>query len=381
MNSLFRRFRTLKFALATAALLLLSSAAYLQPAQAANPAIKQYTSSAVPATVGAGSTATYTVTLSNLPASPQILGSANLSAATNATTSAHFSLLKPAPASGFPQTLTQPLLDGTTPVGSAVLRNATQIELRNLSVSPGHFVTVSFSAEAPCVGMGLSYSWNTIVKQSNDFNGNPGNNFNQVGSPAATAVTGACHLVFSASPLSTRAANTITDALFSTGGPVRVTVMSQVTATTPVSTRATFSTAAVTVSAADIDGTPLTLQGTTAHAAVSGVATFSNLSIPDGNHRVILHAAPTSPTADGVDAAGVDSGVFDVTDAVADCTKSPGPNDPSCHGGVPDSNSTTKAVVTTEATSGFLAVTLDVQFASLTVCPVPRATSCRRRTA
>jgi hypothetical protein len=148
--------------------------------------------------------------------------------------------------------------------------------------------------------------------------------------------------------------------------------MSQTTATTPVSTRVTLSTASVTMTAEETDGTPLTLQGTTSKAAVAGVASFSNLSIADGNHRLVLHAAPTSPAADGIDAAGVDSGPFDITDAFADCAVSnPKPNDPSCKDGVPDSNGSTKAVVKTTATSGFLAVSLDVQFQSLTTCPGP----------
>src|SRR5438093_6112635 len=90
LNSRFRELRAFRVSLATGAMLLLWSAAYLQPAQAANGAIKQYTSSIVPTTVGAGSTATYTLTLTNVPASPQLLGSVNLSAGASDTTSAHF---------------------------------------------------------------------------------------------------------------------------------------------------------------------------------------------------------------------------------------------------------------------------------------------------
>jgi len=364
----FGTFRPVRAGLATAALLVISSGVYLQPAMASNPDIKQYTTSVAPASVGAGSSATYTLTISNLPSSPQSLGSVNLNAATNATTSAHFSFLKPTPASGFPQALAQPLRDGTTPVGSATLRNTGLIEMRNLSLAPGHYVTVSFRAEAPCVGSGLSYSWTALIKQSNDFNGPPGNNYNLVGSAAATTVTGVCHLAFSAAPLSTNVGDPISDALFSTGGPVRVAVMSQTAASTPASTLVTFSSASVTMSASDVLGGALALQGTTTRSAVSGVASFANLSIDDGNHRLFLHAAPTSATADGIAAAGVNSGVFDVTNANADCAH-PKPTGPSCTGGVPDSNGTTKALVKTDATSGFLAVTLDVQFSSLTVCP------------
>jgi hypothetical protein len=357
-------FRTV---LATGVLLLTSMTLYLVPAQASNPGIKQYTTAVTAASVGAGSTATYTLTLTNVPSSPQSLGSANVSAATNSTTSAHFTYLKPAPTSGFPQALAPPLLDGTTPVGSASLTSSSQLQLRNLSLQPGHFVTVTFGAEAPCIGNGLVYSWNASVKQSNDFNGPPGNSYNLLGSPAATAVSGVCHLALTSAPFSTQAGSSITNALFSTGGPITVTVMSQATPTTPVSTRVTFSAASVTMSATDVAGGGLTLQGTTTKAAVSGVATFTDLSISDGNHRVILHAAPTNATADGVDPAGVDSGSFDITDAFADCAN-PKPNK-TCAGGVPDGNASTSAVVTSSATSGFLAVTLDVQFQSLSVCP------------
>ncbi|HEY7282067.1 MAG TPA: hypothetical protein VID47_10780 [Actinomycetota bacterium] len=364
--------RLFRVGLAAGVVLLVSTAGYLAPAQATNPRIKQYTTAISPASVGAGSTVSYTLKLTNVPASPQSISAANLSSAMTSSTSAHFSFLQPSPASGFPQALSRPLLDGTTPVGSATLTSATQLQMRNLWLRPGHFVTVTFNAEAPCVGNGLVYSWNASVKQSNDFHGPPGNDYHLAGSPAATTVAGGCHLGFTAEPATTLAGGSITTGLFSTGGPITVGVFSQTAPSTPASTPVTFSTALVSMTASDVaSGGALTLRGTTTRTAVSGVATFTDLAIVDGNHQVILHAAPANAAADGIDSTGADSESFDITDAAADCAN-PKPGTPTCSGGVPDGNASTKAVVTTTATSGFLAVSLDVQFERLTVCPGSR---------
>src|SRR5205809_786487 len=76
------------------------------------------------------------------------------------------------------------------------------IRLRSLSLAPGSTATVTFQAEATCVAG--SYASSIVVKQSNDFNGNPGNNFVQMpGSldpgSVSTTVNGACQLNFLAS--------------------------------------------------------------------------------------------------------------------------------------------------------------------------------------
>jgi hypothetical protein len=314
--------------------------------------IKQYSLAVGPSSVGAGSTATYSFTISNVNPSQQQLGSANIVAATSSTTGRSFV---------FPvQTIGAPLVDGTTAMGSAARTNASTIAVRGLSLQPGHSATITFAAEAPCPAA-ANYTWTATVKQANDFNGPPGNNFNQVGSPAVTEVTGVCHLEVSApGPQDTGIGKTITDDIFSSGGPIHVAVMSQPTATTPTSTLATSSTASVTMTAADSNGGPLTLGGSSTVAASGGVASFGNLSIGVKGMNDTLHAAPTAPAASGIDPPGATSGPFTVADSYSDCTKK-------CS--APDTDGTTNVVVSSTATSGILAVTLGIQFPEITVCP------------
>ncbi len=351
------RFRKLRVSFAVGALLLLATAVYLQPAQAANSTIKVYTVSVAPTSVEAGSTTSYTFTITNDLSNTQQLGSANLTAASNPSGGFHF------PA----QTLARPTLDGTTtPIGSATLLSSTVIGLRGLSLQPGHSVTVGFSAEAPCPSG--TYTWSQIVKQANDYNGSPGNNFNLKDSPAVTTVSDACQLAFSAQPASTGTgiSNPITDNVFSTGGPVKVAVMSHPTVTFP-SMLVTFSVARISIT------DPVTLQGNTPTDAHSGVASFSGLYINESAHSIVLHAAP-DPSTFGIDAQGVDSTPFDVTDAFSSCSSKT-----KC-GPVPDSDPLGTTDVNVTATvplsappgttlSGFLAVSLDVQFKTLTTCP------------
>ena len=133
------------FAALLAAIVLLTM--FVVPAFAAPK--KPYAAVISPSAVAAGSTASFTATLTN-ETSTQQLGSANLTL----------------PA-GF-----VPLSVGTPTSGTATLAGGT-VFLRNLATAPGTSVSVSVSARVPCP-LG-TYAWSIIAKQANDFSGDPGN--------------------------------------------------------------------------------------------------------------------------------------------------------------------------------------------------------------
>jgi hypothetical protein len=98
-----------------------------------------------------------------------------------------------------------------------------QLRIRNLNLAPGSHATVTFSVQAPCTGG--SFTWpNPATKQSNDFNGT-GNDFNSPTSFAGkTSTLGGvgCYLGFLNQPEATQVGMTITDAIGSAGGAIKV---------------------------------------------------------------------------------------------------------------------------------------------------------------
>jgi hypothetical protein len=141
---------------------------------------------ASPPQLAGGSTASVDLTIVN-KAGTQSIGSANLTAPT-----------------GFNVSSVSPPL----PSGSAVAGNL--IKLRNLNISAGGFRTYTIGVSVPCQPPASS-DWKIVTKQSNDFNGPPGNNFSLVApSNLSTPVTGACKLVFVSQPHNAQVNKTIT---------------------------------------------------------------------------------------------------------------------------------------------------------------------------
>ncbi|TAM66294.1 MAG: hypothetical protein EPN50_05340, partial [Chloroflexota bacterium] len=153
-------------AVATAALVML--AGLLSPALAATTT-KPYSATASPASVSAGATVSGWFAITN-GANPQTLGSANITLPSGLTVS------------------------GTSSDTGSVSVSGNVIQLRNLNLSPGATATVSFSLTAACGSSGGS--WASVVKQSNAFNGPPGNDFSLSGTVPTTTVTGSCSLAF-----------------------------------------------------------------------------------------------------------------------------------------------------------------------------------------
>jgi hypothetical protein len=342
------RFRRFRVPFALGALLLMASVVYIQPALALNPNIKQYTPTVDRTSVEAGSTYVYGFTLANLGASPQSIGSANVTLPSSLTTSATFQLSASQPAG-------QPSLSGA---GTITSSGTTLLQLRNLALAPSSSVTATFTAEAPCQA-GTDYTWGVLVKQSNDFSGPPGNDFNRVGDLPTTAVTGTCHLGFVTNPASAGINSHITSAAYNTSGTdVKVAVESGATPSTTV----TYSTASVTL--ALLGGTTgATLGGNSAtagSAGEAGIAVFDGSSFAVDKAGLGYTAQATSSSTgvqatlgSGAGAGPVSDPPFDIASKVADCATR-------CS--VDDTNVTDTAyVVTGNTDQGALVASLNLQ--------------------
>jgi hypothetical protein len=133
-----RRWRTTgAVAISLMAAVALMATAVFVPGAGAIPEQKTYTADVSPHPVGAGQTIDLTLTVVNTSGSQQI-GSANLTAPST------FSLIS----TGVP-----------SPTGTATKIGSTggRVELRNLALPPGQTLTVTFTAEVPCVGG--NYLW------------------------------------------------------------------------------------------------------------------------------------------------------------------------------------------------------------------------------
>ena len=98
----------------------------------------------------------------------------------------------------------------------------------NLSVAPSAAIQVTVTALLPCSGS--SYQWGMQVKQSNDFSGLPGNNFQIDPARAGNLsgmVAGACSLAFTSDgqPAGAAVAAKIAAGFGSQGGPVKVALL------------------------------------------------------------------------------------------------------------------------------------------------------------
>ena len=247
--------------------------------------VKPYTASFDPGPFAAGGTVHVNLAIHNL-ANPQTLGSANVTAP-----------------SGFT------LVGASVPQGSATVVSSSLLQLRDLNLAPDATLNVDITVRTTCTSG--SYSWAILAKQSNSFNGPPGNDYSlqAAGSNLLTSVSGACRLVWDTQPKSAFVNTLITGAMVDTGGPsvaVRAvggdgnTLLSASGTVTLTKTAGTFS------STGGFSGTQASL--------VNGVATFSSLS--------------SSATGDGFKLSGSspgfvstpDSGAFDVIFSGISCT-------------------------------------------------------------
>jgi hypothetical protein len=246
---------------------------------------KPYTASFDPGPIAAGGTAHVNLAIHNL-ASPQPLGSANVTA---------------------PSAFT--LVGATLPQGSATVASGSLLQLRDMNLAPGATLNVDITVRTTCTSG--SYTWAILAKQSNGFNGPPGNDFilQTAGSNLVTSVSGNCRLVWDTQPKSAFVNTLITGTAVDTGGP-------------PVAVKAvdgdgnTLQSASGTVTLTKTAGTFSSAGGFTGTQAslVNGVATFSSLtSSATGDSLKLRGSSPGFVST-------LDSGAFDIIFAGISCT-------------------------------------------------------------
>lgn len=139
---------------------------------------KYYTAGINPSSVGAGSSQSYTLTITNDPSSgSNTVGSANI------TVPSGFSVTSPTvTTSPAPKQWSATLNNGVIELRSG--QQSTNALANNQSVS------VAFTAAAPCATG--SYQWTTVVKQSNDFKGTDASNIFRIKGayPTVTVASG-----------------------------------------------------------------------------------------------------------------------------------------------------------------------------------------------
>ncbi len=257
-------------------------------------ATKPYALGIAPSAVPGGTAVTMTATFTNETATQQ-LGSANLFWPTQLSV---LSASAPAPASA---TLSPSCTYGTL-TGPCVA-------LRNLALPPGGKVTITMSVLTPPGCAVGPFMWTDEAKQSNDFNGPPGNDLtlDSAHSSLSTTVQGACALKFGTQPRSVVVGQHITGTDYNPlGSPVTVDVLDQ------NGNLNTSSTAAVTVSLAANPGNAA-LGGTLTVNAVGGVATFPDLTVSAPANGYTLQASSTGVPS-------VTSSPFNANDQALTCT-------------------------------------------------------------
>lgn len=258
------------------------SAALLLASAPAGAATKPFSLVVSPTTFSAGATTTATATLTNMTDQQQ-LGSANITA----------------PA-------------GFTVVGASVPSPATAsfstsvVQLRNAALRPHASLSMSITVKAPCSA--TNSSWSVVAKQSNDFNGTPGNdlNLNASASSLTASATSGCALRFFTPPHPARTGQSITGADFDpTGSPVAVEVVDG-------SGHRVSSTASITVQLGPTSTGSGTLGGTKTVTAGAGLANFPGLSIDASGAYTLLATSP------GI--TSVTSAPFRIDDVAVACT-------------------------------------------------------------
>jgi hypothetical protein len=158
---------------------------------------KYYSTTLAPLSVGAGATAGETLTLKNSATSSQTLGSENVT-----VPSGYSATAGDATASAGK--------DWTATVSSGVIQ--LRAKTTGDALAPGESVSVPLSVKVPCDPTASGAVWTTEAKQSNGFNGPPGNGFALVKgtSDPALTTTGSCSFRF-ASPTSTQTAGSSID--------------------------------------------------------------------------------------------------------------------------------------------------------------------------
>jgi hypothetical protein len=248
--------------------------------------VKPYSVRFTPVSVAGGSSTTFSATITNL-SDNQVLGSANVTA--------------PAGVAVAPTNIAVTPASSTTTATLA----GNVIQLRSLEIAPAASKTLTFVAAVPCSAS--TSAWRVDAKQSNNFNGPPGNVFVLDGAASSLQLTvvGSCHLNFFTQP-----ADAVKNTAISTtplnmppGGAIAVEVLDG------NNQRVTASTVPITVALSPASGV---LSGTTVRNAAMGVASFADLSVSQHGQYALSASSPGM--------LGATSGSFLIWDQATSCT-------------------------------------------------------------
>jgi hypothetical protein len=253
---------------------------------------KPYTASFDSGPLAAGGTVHVNLAFKNL-ANPQALGSANVTAASSGSSS-----------------LT--IVGATVSQGDATVASGSLLQLRNLNLAPGATANVDITVKTPCTAG--SYTWSLVAKQSNGFNGPPGNDFTlqAPGSNLVTALAGGtCRLVWDTQPTTAKVSTVITGTAGDPSGP-------KVDVKAVDGDGNVLTSASGTVTLHKSAGTFTTTGGafgSTTASLVGGIATFSGFTSNDTGTGFKVYAS--SP---GFVSTPDSSPAFDIYSNGASCT-------------------------------------------------------------
>jgi hypothetical protein len=195
-----------------------------------------------------------------------------------------------------------------TPDGSAA-------ELRNLNLAPGGTTTAFFTASSSVAG---AADWSIIAKQSNDYNGSPGNNLTlDTANSHLRSYVDTCVLVFGRGPASATTDLKVTSEPFNpTGAPVTVQVLNA-----PGGQVVTTSTDEISLALSASGATGALTPSTPTATAAQGVAVFDastatnffSVSPPHFGYQLVASSSNT-----GIDA--TTPATFDVWGVGTKCT-------------------------------------------------------------
>jgi hypothetical protein len=250
---------------------------------------KPYTASFDAGPLAGGGTVHVNLAIRNL-ANPQTLGSANVTGASSGSSS--FTIL-----------------GATTPQGDATVVNGV-LQLRNLNLAPNATLNVDITVSTPCATG--SYTWGISAKQSNAYNGPPGNDYTlqTTGNNLVTAVTGSCKLAWVTQPGNAVVNTVITGTAGNPSGPpvsVQAVDANNVPLTSATGTVTLTKTAGSFTGSGGFTGTSANL--------VNGVASFSGFkSTAPGTALMVQASSPgyvSTPLNEG--------GPFTITSTGANC--------------------------------------------------------------
>jgi hypothetical protein len=250
-------------------------------------------------TVAGGATTNVSLTIYN-DSSNQSLGSANVTAASSGSGS--FTI----------ENVTGASVDPTQTYPTSLLK------LRSLNIAPLSSLTVQILVDTPCASGG--YTWGISAKQSNSYNGPPGNDFafQANGSNLVTTVSGTCKLKFLTQPASAAVNAVITDTAYNptvtSGGPQYVAVE----AVDGNGNQIVSASGTVTLTKVAGSGGSFASADTTASFDANGVATFSTLKSSATGSNLQLKAS-----AAGFSDSDASTPAFNITTGGTDCSSNP----------------------------------------------------------